>query len=192
MRGLARPAVLYAITAVLGCARSSAPAGNGPDAGATATPGDTDGGLVVIGDGAMPTGCSIGASGALGLVPVETMAPGTACVACHLGIGKPIYIAGTVYPTYHDPDLCLGVTDVQIELVDANHATHVLPVNSSGNFLDQDILALWPSPWKVAVVRGAARREMVGTVVDGDCNGCHTAPGNNAAPGRILAPDPQN
>ena len=176
--------------------------GNGSDGNGTGTGGNgsggggndlsitiSDGGIVVP-DGGMPTNCTLGASGALGLVPVDTMAPGTACVACHLAIGKPLYLAGTVYPTYHDPDLCLGVTDVQIELVDANHATHMLPVNSSGNFLDQDIFSLWPSPWTVAVVRGSARRPMVGTVTDGDCNGCHTATGNNAAPGRILAPDP--
>ncbi len=147
-----------------------------------------DGG-VALGDGGMPTNCTLGAAGALALVPVETMAPGTACVACHLAIGKPIYIAGTVYPTYHEPDLCLGVTDVQVEIVDSMGATHTLPVNSSGNFLDQDIFSLWPSPWTVAVTRGAARRAMVGTVTNGDCNSCHTAAGANAAPGRIVAPD---
>ncbi len=148
-----------------------------------------DGGIVVP-DGGMPTNCTIGASGALGLVPVETMAPGTACVTCHLAIGKPIYIAGTVYPTYHEADLCLGVTDVQVEIVDSMGATHTLPVNSSGNFLDQDIFSLWPSPWTVAVTRGSARRAMVGTVTSGDCNGCHTAAGAQNAPGRIVAPDP--
>ena len=41
----------------------------------------------------------------------------------------------------------------------------------------------------VYVTRGAARRAMVGTVTNGDCNSCHTAAGANAAPGRILAPD---
>ena len=147
-----------------------------------------DGG-VALGDGGMPTNCTLGAAGAIALVPTETMAPGTACVACHLAIGKPIYLAGTVYPTYHEPDLCLGVTDVQVEIVDSMGAVHTLPVNSSGNFLDQDIFSLWPSPWTVAVTRGAARRSMVGTVTNGDCNSCHTAAGANAAPGRILAPD---
>lgn len=148
----------------------------------------TDGG-VAIGDGGMPTNCTLGAAGAVALVPVETMAPGTACGTCHLAIGKPLYISGTVYPSFHEPDLCLGVTDVQLELVDKNGATHTLPVNSSGNFLDQDILQLWPSPWAVAVVRGSARRPMVGTVTNGDCNSCHTAAGANGAPGRIVAPD---
>ena len=165
--------------------------GNGAGDADMAGPGSVvlvDGG-VALGDGGMPTNCTLGAAGALALVPVETMAPGTACVACHLAIGKPLYLAGTVYPTYHEPDLCLGVTDVQVEIVDSMGATHTLPVNSSGNFLDQDIFSLWPSPWTVAVTRGAARRAMVGTVTNGDCNSCHTAAGANAAPGRILAPD---
>jgi hypothetical protein len=148
----------------------------------------TDGGIVIP-DGGMPTNCTIGASGAIAVIPTETMAPGTACGTCHLAIGKPLYISGTVYPTYHEPDLCLGVTDVTIELVDANNATHSLPVDSSGNFLDNDLFALWPAPWTVAVVKGTARRPMVGTVTNGDCNSCHTAPGANSAPGRILTPD---
>ena len=85
--------------------------------------------------------------------------------------------------------MCLGVTNVTIELVDANNATHSLPVDSSGNFLDQDILELWPSPWTIAVVKGSLRRPMVETVTNGDCNSCHTAAGASAAPDRILTPD---
>jgi hypothetical protein len=169
---------------------------NGGGGGGDAAAPSPDSGLVVIDggvalpDGAtQPTGCTLGAAGALALVPVETMAPGTACVACHLGIGKPIYIAGTVYPALHDADLCLGVTGVSVEIVDNSGAAHQLPVNTSGNFLDQSLLELWPSPWTVAVVRGAARRPMIATVTNGDCNACHTAPGANGAPGRILAPD---
>jgi hypothetical protein len=148
----------------------------------------TDGGVALT-DGGMPTHCTLGAAGAIALIPTETMAPGTACGACHLVIGKPLYIAGTVFPTLHEADLCLGVSDVKVELVDNSGATHLLDVNSSGNFLDNSLLELWPSPWTVAVVRGTARRPMVGTVTSGDCNSCHTAPGANSAPGRILAPD---
>jgi hypothetical protein len=148
----------------------------------------TDGGIAIA-DGAMPTNCTIGAAGAIAVIPAETMAPGTACGTCHLLIAKPLYISGTVYPTYHEPDLCLGVTDVSIELVDANNATHSLPVDSSGNFLDNDIFSLWPSPWTVAVVKGSLRRPMIETVTNGDCNSCHTAAGANSAPGRILTPD---
>ena len=190
------------ISSSVGCDSSDAhlPGWNATDGGGTggngAGGGDDGGGSVVLtdggvalGDGGMPTNCTLGAAGAIALVPTDTMAPGTACVACHLAIGKPLYLAGTVYPTYHEADLCLGVTNVQVEIVDSMNATHTLPVNSSGNFLDQDIFSLWPSPWTVAVVRGTARRQMVGTVTNGDCNACHTAAGAQGAPGRILAPD---
>ena len=148
----------------------------------------TDGGIVP--DGGMPTNCTVGPSGALGLVPVETMAPGTACVTCHLAIGKPLYIAGTVYPANapHDADLCLGITGVQVEIVDANGGTHLYDVNSSGNFLDASLLELWPSPWTVATVKGSARRPMVGTVTSGDCNAATRPPAPRARPAASLRP----
>lgn len=144
---------------------------------------------VSLGDAAMPTNCTIGPAGAVAFVPLETMAPGMDCGACHLAIGKPVYIAGTVEPTYHEPDLCLGVAGLQIEIVDHAGAAHTLPVDSSGNFVDQNPLALWPAPWKVAVLSGSSRREMISTVTDGDCNSCHTAAGASNEPGRILPPD---
>ena len=167
----------------------AAVAGGGMDGGADAGSITLVDGGVVIGDGGMPTNCTIGPAGPLAVVPVETMAPGTACGGCHLVIGKPIFISGTVFPAYHEADLCLGVTDVKVELVDSFGATHTLNVNSSGNFI-QNALQLWPSPWKVAVVRGAERRPMAGSVTNGDCNSCHTAAGASGAPGRIVAPDP--
>ena len=163
-----------------GAAMRGGNGGNGGVGGSGGTGGGGGGvtlvdGGVALGDGGMPTNCTLGAAGAVALTPTELMAPGTACGACHLAIGKPIYIAGTVYPTYHDPDLCLGVADVKVEIVDNGGASHLLDVNSSGNFLDQSLLALWPSPWTVAVVRGTMRRPMVGSVTNGDCNSCHTA-----------------
>jgi hypothetical protein len=193
--------VLAAAVALMACDPTPPPLPGGNGAGGNGVGGNgvadadlsitvTDGGITVP-DGAMPTNCTVGPSGALGLVPVDTMAPGTACVACHLGIGKPLYIAGTVYPANapHDADLCLGVTGVQVEIVDANGGKHLYDVNSSGNFVDQSPLELWPSPWTVATVKGSARRPMIGTVTSGDCNACHTAAGAQDAPGRVLAPD---
>jgi hypothetical protein len=170
-------------------------ASGGGEAGATGEAGAGEGGAltlvdggVSLGDAATPTNCTIGAAGAIALIPAETMAPGTACAGCHLAIGKPLYIAGTVYPTYHEPDLCLGVTGVEVEIVDKSGASHLLAVDSSGNFLDQGAAATYPQPWKAAVLRGSARRDMISTVTSGDCNSCHTAAGANAAPGRVIPP----
>ena len=155
------------------------------DDGATGAPAD---GSVSIGDAAMPTSCTIAPSGPIAFIPTDTMAPGTGCGGCHATIGKPLFVSGTVYPTYHEPDLCMGTPSIQTEIVDATNASHLLDVGSSGNFSVKDTQS-WPFPWRVAVVHGSARRPMVGTVTTGDCNSCHTAPGAQSAPGRILSPD---
>src|SRR5438445_547285 len=40
----------------------------------------------------------------------ELMHPGKTCIGCHAATGGPSYtIAGTVYPTMHEPDDCNGV-----------------------------------------------------------------------------------
>jgi hypothetical protein len=156
--------------------------------------GSVDAGAPVSLDGfvAAPTdggSCANGPAGVVAVIPAETMAPGTACLTCHLATNAGfLYIAGTVYRDYHEPDLCLGVTGVQVKVEDAQGSVHMLDVDSSGNFLDNSVSALYPTPWTVAVVSGSQSRAMVGTVTSGDCNSCHTASGANAAPGRIIAP----
>ena len=116
------------------------------------------------------------------------MAPGTACVACHLATNAgALHVAGTVYTSAHEPDGCLGVTDVKVVVTDAQGAPHTLDVNSSGNFVDGTLLG-FSTPMQVAVTRNGKTNTMVGSVTDGDCNKCHTAAGDQSAPGRILAP----
>jgi hypothetical protein len=135
--------------------------------------------------------CSIGQSGVLGLVPGATMSPGTACIACHTATNAGhLNIAGTVYNAYNEPDLCLGVTDVKVQITDAQGTVHTLDVNSSGNFVENTSLVAYPTPWTVAVTRNAQSRPMVSKVMSGDCNSCHTAAGAQSAPGRIIAPGP--
>jgi hypothetical protein len=170
-------------------------AGSGGGGGGTGGNGAVDAGAPL--DAALfpptPDGganCTKGSSVPLGFVPGATMAPGTACIACHtVTNGGFLYIAGTVYTDYHEGDLCIGVSDVKVQIVDANNQTHTLDVNSSGNFLVNSPLSLYPSPWTVAVTRGSASRPMISKVTSGDCNSCHTVAGTNSAPGRIIAPD---
>lgn len=168
--------------------------GTGTGTGGNGTGGNGSGGSGGASDGGAAVdggSCVRGSAGAGAFIPGDTMAPGTACITCHLASkGGLLYIAGTVYSDYHEPDLCLGVSDVKVQITDAQGASHQLDVDASGNFLDNDLLSLWPSPWTVAVTRGAAMRPMVGTVTNGDCNSCHTAAGASNAPGRIIAPDP--
>jgi hypothetical protein len=168
--------------------------GNGSASDGSSGAGSSDGGAPVSLDGFVapaPDGgnCIVGQSGVLGLVPAATMAPGTACIACHTATNAGVlHIAGTVYNDYHEADLCLGVTDVKVQIADAQGTLHMLDVNSSGNFVANGLTDNFPSPWSVAVVRGSLSRPMVGKVMSGDCNSCHTATGAQAAPGRIIAP----
>lgn len=128
------------------------------------------------------------------------MHPGFACITCHAQSGgsamssvvparhgepPQLTIAGTVYPTGHEPNDCDGATTAAVEIADANGAVTQLPVNAAGNFLTTSPIAF---PIHVAVVANGKRRAMVSSPPLGDCNHCHTQDGINGAPGRIVLP----
>jgi mono/diheme cytochrome c family protein len=123
-----------------------------------------------------------------------SMHPGGACVTCHkLGgkaSGKSFDIAGTVYPTAHEPDECNGVGGVTVVITDANNQDHVLTVNAVGNFYHQDFFGFqkFPTPYRAKVVAGGKTRAMSAAQTDGNCNACHTQNGAQNAPGRIMTP----
>ncbi|MCA9590236.1 MAG: hypothetical protein KC657_33260 [Myxococcales bacterium] len=116
-----------------------------------------------------------------------SMNPGGACITCHSMRGGPRYtVAGTVYPTAHEPNDCNGVNaGLTVVVTDANGAVTNLPVNGVGNFRSSTRIA---APFKVKVTDGTKERVMVGTLTAGDCNTCHTEAGTNGAPGRVMAP----
>jgi hypothetical protein len=118
------------------------------------------------------------------------MAPGQACIACHATNEAPDFaIAGTVYPTAHEPDNCVSAAPTaagaSVVIVDANNRTVTLSVNSAGSFYSSGAVA---KPYHAKVVTSASERVMVAAQTSGDCNGCHTQNGANGAPGRILLP----
>lgn len=116
------------------------------------------------------------------------MRPGGACITCHSGDEGPIYsIAGTVYPTVHEPDDCNGSSDpnTKVVITDANGKTLTLPINAAGNFASGQTIAL---PYTAKVVSGTKERKMIAPQSEGDCNSCHTEQGASKAPGRIMAP----
>lgn len=49
------------------------------------------------------------------------MNPGMACNSCHMAEneGPNFGVAGTVYPTFHEPDICFGAEEVTVEVTDA-------------------------------------------------------------------------
>ena len=169
------------------CATKSATA----DGGGVGTPPAGDGGVGVgtkDGGGApAPTVCTSGTTWAQGTPSSALMQPGKKCIACHSANGGPSFtIAGTVYPTIHEPDACNGIGggNMSVLIIDATGKSHSMPVNAAGNFTRVTGI---PMPYKAMIVNGTKTREMKTPQTDGDCNGCHTEQGNHA-PGRILAP----
>lgn len=120
----------------------------------------------------------------------SSMHPGVACIDCHRSTDEddaPLYrIAGTVYPTAHEPDDCYGATgSITVEITDANGKAYSLPVNGAGNFFSTARIA---TPYTAKVVSGGRTRAMVAPQTNGDCNVCHTEQGAEKAPGRIMTP----
>jgi hypothetical protein len=114
------------------------------------------------------------------------MHPGVACINCHAaGEGPRFKIAGTVYPTGHEPNDCNGATAATVEVTDAHGAVVSLPVNGAGNFSTSATIAF---PIHVAIVKDGKRRAMSASPPVGDCNMCHTQTGAQNAPGRIVVP----
>lgn len=156
-----------------------------PDGGTTPADGGTEAGA----DGGTTTKCTSGKTWTGGNTRSPLMRPGEACNACHQVMGGPnLRVAGTVYPTLHEPNDCNGSApppQLTVIVTDKNNRTVSMPVNSAGNFFTQSKIN---APFKAKVTDGTKTRAMVGSVTSGDCNSCHTVLGVNGAPGRIEAP----
>lgn len=119
------------------------------------------------------------------------MNPGQACISCHLQNGEgeaPIFsIAGTVFPTAHEPNNCVasGAAGAVVEIRDADGHVIDLTANSSGNFSYSGSIV---TPYAAKVMYQGRERVMAAVQTSGDCNGCHTQSGSQGAPGRILLP----
>jgi hypothetical protein len=125
----------------------------------------------------------------------KLMNPGQACISCHAmgGDGPRYAIAGTLYPTAHEPNNCNGAstaTGAQIVIVDAKKQTLTLTPDAAGNFYWSGTLA---TPYLAKVVYMGRERAMIEGQTSGDCNTCHTQTGamptgTMKAPGRIILP----
>jgi hypothetical protein len=116
------------------------------------------------------------------------MNPGEACIACHRtsgGEAPSFTIAGTVYPTGHEPAECNGTAAAQIVITDSNGQTITLTPNSAGNFSSRAAVAF---PIRAKVVANGQERAMAAAQATGDCNSCHTQNGLSMAPGRVTLP----
>ena len=118
------------------------------------------------------------------------MRPGRACIACHASDGEaPMFtLAGTVYPTFHEPDLCVSqVVSAQVIVTDKAGKKVTMAVSAgSGNFSSYESIQF---PITAEVLDSAGKtRAMATGVGSGDCNGCHTQTGTQGAPGRVRMP----
>lgn len=134
-----------------------------------------------------PAVCTSGQTWSGGNRESPLMHPGAACISCHTSSreGPRFTIAGTIYPTAHEPTDCNGATAAAVEVTDATGRVTTLPANGAGNFSSSTAIRF---PIQVAVVAGGKRRAMVGAPSSGDCNTCHSQDGASSAPGRIVAP----
>lgn len=136
---------------------------------------------------AAPT-CTSGTFWNAGNEGSSRMHPGDACISCHQMSGgeAPSYsIAGTVYPTGHEPAECNGTAAAQIVITDNNGQTITLTPNTAGNFDSSAALAF---PIRAKVVANGQERAMAAPQMSGDCNTCHTQNGTSMAPGRVTLP----
>jgi len=177
---------------------TTCPAGSGGANGGGGAPGGTGG---VSGGGgnsgsggsdpfAGPSVCTSKTMWTSGNRGSASMNPGKACITCHrMGEGPTFAVAGTLYPTAHEPDLCNGsngsTTGARIVITDKNGKVLTLTPNTVGNFSYQGSLA---TPFTASVTYMGRERRMVTPQTDGDCNSCHTTSGTMSAPGRILLP----
>jgi hypothetical protein len=118
------------------------------------------------------------------------MNPGRACISCHAGQedAPRFTIAGTLYPTGHEPNLCNGVNGTngaRVVIVAAANRTITLTPNAAGNFMYTGAVT---TPYRAKVTYQGRERIMPVAQTSGDCNSCHTQTGTNGAPGRITLP----
>jgi hypothetical protein len=152
---------------------------------------DATGGNGAAGANGTPATCTSQMYWMGGDMGSELMHPGGGCLTCHSNSPEAprLSIAGTVYPTSHEPDDCNGVSGslgISVVITDAT-GTELPPitVNEVGNFHFDGRIA---APFHVKVVSGGRENVMSAAPANGECNGCHTRKGANGAPGRILAP----
>jgi hypothetical protein len=145
--------------------------------------------------GASGTGGRAGSGGTTGSVCTSMMTwngaagplmePGVSCNSCH---NHAFTIAGTVYPTAHEPNLCYGVDGakgVRVVITGADGKTLTLTPSASGDFYSNTAVA---KPFTAKVTNGSASLAMAASQSSGDCNTCHTQNGASSAPGRIMSP----
>ncbi len=173
-----------------GAQPSGGSAGSGGDSGTSGQGGMVDDPF------AGPSVCTSAKHWTQGDHESPNMHPGGTCITCHkekepFKSSIQFTVAGTVFPTGHEPTDCNGInatttTGVEIEITGADGAVTTIPVSlPSGNFYKKFSLKM---PYKALVRYDGKERAMTVEQTSGDCNSCHTEKGAEGAPGRIVLP----
>lgn len=123
--------------------------------------------------------------------PSPDMMPGSECLGCHGPDDTlPFAAAGTVYPTYGEPDDCYGLEGFTVQIIDHKKRTYERKTSKSGNFTltleDAPDLA-YPITANVIGPDGNAAPKVT-PLYSGDCNECHSKTGvPKGARGRVIA-----
>jgi hypothetical protein len=120
-----------------------------------------------------------------GVTGDQNMRPGEACPTCHSNYN----LAGTLYPTGHEPNDCDGVDGLTegatVVVTDGTGNVITLYPNAAGNFYTS---VTFTPPFHAKVVLGGEERAMTSAQTSGSCNTCHTQTGADGAPGRVTLP----
>jgi hypothetical protein len=124
------------------------------------------------------------------------MMPGYACTSCHAAANAasgegdaPIFaFAGTLFPTAHEPDGCIGsgAEGARVTVTGADGQMFTASANAAGNFSFETLALVLPYTAKLEFE--GRERTMLLSQVNGDCNACHTQAGVQGAPGRMVLP----
>ncbi len=139
-----------------------------------------------------PPTCTSGTSWTGGNTESVFMNPGQACIECHNRMFRAprLTIAGTVFPSGHEPNNCNGgvgdPTSIVVEITDSVGTVLRLPANEVGNFFSRN--AVVAPPYTAKILYQGRERRMIGSQTSTDCNSCHTQMGTNGAPGRVVVP----
>jgi hypothetical protein len=143
---------------------------------------------------AAPVQCS-GTQLAINQQEGEDMNSGRACNTCHeqvnaeQGGDAPLFtLAGTIFPTAHEPDDCRSpaAKGAIVEITDSKGKVVTVTANEAGNFFYKENDLVFP--YQARVTFEGRERVMVLPQTNGSCNDCHTETGKQDAPGRVLLP----
>lgn len=128
-------------------------------------------------------------------VGAHEMFPGLDCVGCHQknkDTRAPQLVAGgTVFPSLHEPDRCIGVAGVKVTITEGDAGrTYERVTNGAGNFfIEEDDARLWDAKNLTVKLeyKGITNAMSAGSSNSGSCHTCHTKTGRGGSPpGRIC------